>query len=548
MNYKLLTVFVFALVTVTGQTPAPVTQSGIITGRVVNESGQPLANASITIFSVGSMQQHNGTVSDRDGKFQLSGLEPRSYRIVAWLSSYAPSISPTIYRVGDSATLTLAKGGVITGTVTSQAGEPVVGARVHARMISEDTSQFALPYSVFPLERTTDDRGVYRIYGLRAGTYVVWAGGGAGSNGPDIDIYDDVVPTYSPASTRDTAAEISVHAGEEVSNVDIRFRGEPGHTISGRAIQSGSLQPLGYFLNLTAVGKNKSEWTVATGQPDDSRGFVFRGIDDGDYDLTALPLNREGLGGAIATRRIKVSGADVTGIELNVEPLGSVSGRIVLEEANKSECAGKQRPSFSEILVSPSQNASQSSNYHPYLAFVLKGPAAVDANGSVLFKNLTAGRYFFMPEFAAKYWYLQSITLPPPQGAKTTQPVDATRTWTTLKSGDRLSGLTITLTQGAASLSAKVEGDISFVYLIPAEKERAEDALRFFGAPIGPDGKVALSSIPPGGYWVVKSSAEGVPTVKLRMPDQKELRASLRRKAEAAKTTIELKPCQHLSL
>jgi hypothetical protein len=548
MNYKLLTVFVFALVTVTGQTPAPVTQSGIITGRVVNESGQPLANASITIFSVGSMQQHNGTVSDRDGKFQLSGLEPRSYRIVAWLSSYAPSISPTIYRVGDSATLTLAKGGVITGTVTSQAGEPVVGARVHARMISEDTSQFALPYSVFPLERTTDDRGVYRIYGLRAGTYVVWAGGGAGSNGPDIDIYDDVVPTYSPASTRDTAAEISVHAGEEVSNVDIRFRGEPGHTISGRAIQSGSLQPLGYFLNLTAVGKNKSEWTVATGQPDDSRGFVFRGIDDGDYDLTALPLNREGLGGAIATRRIKVSGADVTGIELNVEPLASVSGRIVLDEANKSECAGKQRPSVSEILVSPSQNESQSSNYHPYLAFVLKGPAAVDPSGSVLFKNLTAGRYFFMPEFAAKYWYLQSITLPPPQGAKTTQPVDATRSWTTLKSGDRLSGLTITLTQGAASLSAKVEGDISFVYLIPAEKERAEDALRFFGAPIGPDGKVALSSIPPGSYWVVKSSAEGMPTVKLRMPDRKELRASLRREAEAAKTTIELKPCQHLSL
>jgi hypothetical protein len=551
MNYKLcglMTVFVFALVTVTAQTPAPATQSGTITGRVVNESGQPLANASITLYSVGSMQQqHNGTVTDRDGKFQLGGLELRSYRVVAWLSSYAPSISSTIYRVGDSATLTLAKGGVITGTVTSQTGEPIVGVRVHARMISVDASQGAIPYGVFPMERTTDDRGVYRIYSLRAGTYVVWAGGPGGGGGPDIDVYDDVVPTYSPASTRDTAAEISVHAGEEVSNVDIRFRSEPGHIISGRASQSGSAQPVGYFLNLTAVGKNKSEWTIATGQPDDSRGFLFRGIDDGDYDLTALPLNREGLGGALATKRIKVSGADVTGIELNVEPLASVSGRIVLDEANKSECTGKQRPSFSEILVAASQNESQSSNYHPYLAWMLKGPAAVDASGSVSFKNLTPGRYFFMPEFAAKYWYLQSITLPPATpGAKT--PVDATRTWTTLKSGDRLSGLTITLAQGAASLSGKVEGDISFVYLIPAEKERAEDALRFFGAAIGADGKIAVSSIPPGSYWVlVKSSAEGASTVKLRMPDQKELRASLRREAEAAKTTIYLKPCQHLT-
>jgi len=540
-----LTVLLFALASVTAQTPAPATQSGTITGRVVNESGQPMANASIMLYPVGFMQQpHNGTVTDRDGKFQISGLEPRSYRITAWLSSYAPFISSTIYRVGDSVNVTLRKGGVITGTVTSQTGEPVVGVPVHARMIRGDV-QLAVPFSVFPLERTTDDRGVYRLYGLRAGTYLVWAGGGSGGYSSDIDAFDEFVPTYSPASTRDTATEITIHAGEEVSNVDIRFRGEPGHIISGKAIQPGSAQPLGFFLNLTAVGKNKADWT--TPQPDDGRGFVFRGVDDGDYDLTAVTWAKDGLGGAMASRRIKVSGADVTGIELTVEPLATVSGRIVLEESNKSECTDKQRPSFAEILVSASQHESQSSNYHPFLAFVLKGPAAVDANGNVSVKNLTPGRYFFMPEFEAKYWYLQSITLPPATpGAKTL--VDATRAWTTLKSGDRISGLTITLAQGAASLSGKVEGDISFVYLIPAEKERAEDALRFFGAAIGPDGKVALNSIPPGSYWVlVKSSGEGAATTKLRMPDQKELRASLRREAEAAKTAIDLKPCQHLT-
>jgi len=549
-----LTVCLFALVSVAGQTPAPAPASGKITGRVVNESGQPLANVSITIYSVGSMQQHTGTVTDREGKFQLSGLEPRSYRIGAWLSSYAPFISSTVYRVGDSLNVTLTKGSVITGTVTSQTGEPIVGVRIHARMISADSRQPAFPYSVFPLERTTDDRGVYRLYGLPAGTYVVWAGGGGGSNSPDIDAFDDVIPTYSPASTRDTAVEITVHAGEETSNVDIRFRGEPGHVISGKAIQPGSAQALGYVLNLTAIGKNKSEWAMISAQPDDSRGFVFRGVDDGDYDLTALPLSMDGPTGALARRRIKVNGADVTGIELTVEPLATVSGRIVLEESNKSECTGKQRPSFAEILVSASPNESQTSDYHPYLNYLLKGPAAVDASGSVSLKNLVPGRYFFMPEFAAKYWYLQSITLPPvPPSAKTTQPVDATRTWTTLKSGDRLSGLTITLAQGAASFSGQVAEDRSkdlFLYLVPVEKERAEDALRFFGTAIGQDGKVALNSLPPGSYWVlVKSSGEGAPvsTAKLRLPDQRELRASLRREAEAAKTAIELKPCQHLT-
>jgi hypothetical protein len=548
-----LTVFVFALVTVTGQTPSPATTSGKITGRVVNESGQPLANASITIYPVGSMQRQNGTVTDRDGKFQLTGLEPRSYRIVAWLSSYAPFMSPTVHRVGDSLNVTLTKGGVFTGAVTSQAGEPVVGVRVHARMVHSDNSQFDFPYSLLPLERTTDDRGVYRLYGLRAGTYLVWAGGNGGNgNNPDIDAFDDLLPTFSPASTRDTAAEIDVHAGEEISNVNIRFRGEPGHVISGKVNQPGATPSLAFVLNLTAVGKNKFEWAMISAQPNDSRGFAFRGVDDGDYDLTALPLAMDGPVSALAKRRIKVSGADVTGIELTVEPLASVSGRIVLEESNKTECTGKQRPSFTEILVSASPNETQTSDYHPYLTYLLKGPAAVEASGSVTLKNLVPGRYFFMPEYAAKYWYLQSITLPPvPPAAKT--PVDATRTWTTLKSGDRLTGLTITLAQGAASFSGQVADTPSadqFVYLVPAEKERAEDALRFFGAAIGPDGKVALNNLPPGSYFVlVKSSGEGgaVSTDKLRLPDQKELRASLRREAEAAKTTIELKPCQALT-
>ena len=548
-----LIVFVFALVNVTGQTPAPpATTSGKITGRVVNESGQPLANASITIYSVGSIQQqHNGTATDRDGKFQLTGLEPRSYRIVAWLSSYAPFMSQTVYRVGDSLNVTLTKGGVITGTVTSQNGEPVVGVHVRARFARSDNSQPAFPFSVFSLERTTDDRGVYRLYGLQAGTYVVWAGGGGGSNSLDIDAFDDVIPTYSPASTRDTAAEIDVHAGEEVSNVNIRFRGEPGHVISGKAIQPGGAQSLAFILNLTAVGKDKSEWPMISAQPNDSRGFAFRGIDDGDYDLTALPLAMDGPTSALAKKRIKVSGADVTGIELTVEPLASVSGRIVLEEANKTECTGKQRPSLAEILLSASPNERQTSEYHPYLNYLLTGPAAVDASGSVSLKNLAPGRYFFMPEFTAKYWYLQSITLPPvPPATKT--PVDATRTWTTLKSGDRLSGLTVTLAQGAASFSGQVAEDRSedlFLYLVPAEKERAEDALHFFGAAIGHDRKVALNNLPPGSYWVLVKSTEGgsVSTAKLRLPDQKEQRASLRRDAEAAKTTIELKPCQDVT-
>ena len=158
-----------------------------------------------------------------------------------------------------------------------------------------------------------------------------------------------------------------------------------------------------------------------------------------------------------------------------------------------------------------------------------------------------------MPQFAAKYWYLQSITLTP--AAKTATVIDAARTWTTVKSGDRLSGLTITLAQGAASLDGRLvlkEGETqpegAFVYLVPAEREKGLDVLRFFAVAISADGKIVLNNIAPGRYWVLMKSDNVITSVtKLRSPDQAEFRATLRREAEAANTELELKPCQSVT-
>src|SRR5262245_15192718 len=66
--------------------------------------------------------------------------------------------------------------GVITGRVTTLKGEPMVGVKVTALMVKNlngdpDLRQFgARP-------RYADDHGVYRIYGLRPGIYVVFTSG-----------------------------------------------------------------------------------------------------------------------------------------------------------------------------------------------------------------------------------------------------------------------------------------------------------------------------------------------------------------------------------
>ena len=68
-----------------------------------------------------------------------------------------------------------------------------------------------------------------------------------------MDPFDADVPTYAPASTRDEAAEITVRGGEETSNVDIRYRGEPGRIVSGTVTGPATDQQMGVGVELTSV-------------------------------------------------------------------------------------------------------------------------------------------------------------------------------------------------------------------------------------------------------------------------------------------------------
>ena len=89
-----------------------------------------------------------------------------------------------------------------------------------------------------------------------------------------------------------------------------------------------------------------------------------------------------------------------------------------------------------------------------------------------------------------------------------------------------------------------------FTYLVPAEREKAEDILRFFASQVAADGTFALNNLPPGRYWAIaRPAAENESNIfsKLRLPDEAEARAKLRGEAEAAKTEIELKPCQNIT-
>lgn len=549
------------------QTSTPETSnevtSGTISGSIVNERGEPMPGANVFLRALGTQNAGRTTAADAEGRFRVTGLEAGLYHITGFSPAYViqpPDADggPFYYRVGDTVRVEMVKGGVITGTVVNAAGEPVVGIRVRALCIRDQKGQDRPP-QLGNAERATDDRGIYRIYGLAPGTYIVTAGGG-GNQSYQLSPYETDVPLYAPSSTRDAATEFTVRGGEETT-ADIRYRSEPGHTVSGIVKVNGNNAASVMLMPVDEGFMPVGNVMQAPG----GRGFEILGIGDGEYQIiaTEFPTNVMGVTtmpdiAMSEAKRITVKGTDVTGIELITRPASSLSGRIALEPSKAPACQGKRKPLLAETLIELLRHEKDAGTLFMRM---MSGAMSPDAKGAFVFRNLSPGRYRLNPSFHARFWYLQSIsigapsTTAPARGA--TPKIDPAVSWTVIKPGEKLSDLTITLAEGAASVRGKVpvaEGATipsgTAVYLVPAEADKAVDVLRYFVTNVSADGAFTLNNLPPGRYWGLLQNpvqTELATLVKLRSPESAEARTKLRRTAESQKSDVELKPCQTLT-
>ena len=546
---------------------ADTAKTGSISGRVVNESGQPLIGATVFVRNATVSSTSRTTTSNAEGNFQVNGLDNGLYYVSANSPAYVTQPTDVdnplpVYRVGDTLRLELIRGGIITGSVTNTTGDPIVGVRVRAFMVRDATGK-PTKGAVFSFgESATDDRGIYRMYGLAPGTFLVQAGGGGTSMGTSSSGTELDAPTYAPSSTRDSASEIQVRSGEEAT-VDIRYRGDPGHSISGTVKVQGAN---GASIMLSQTGDGVLP-TAGSYQPPGARGFAISGLADGEYSITAQEVVSQVSSGypeiAISEPvHITIKGADITGLELIPRPLASIAGRIILEPSPLPECQNKRQPLLSETMVSLVQNRKNPSPDQLGLLRLFVGTSSPDKEGAFLVRNVRQGQYSFSPRFFARYWYLKSMLIGsgnqtgPSTRGPATLPKDAAKTWTAVRPGDRVTGLMITLAEGAGSIRGRIEPKEGTklesglrVYLSPSERDRAEDPMRYFTTIVGDDGTFTLTNLPPGKYWALTQGLQpDVPdsTEKLRLPDAFEMRTRIRRAAESAKTEVELKPCQNL--
>jgi Carboxypeptidase regulatory-like domain len=164
-----------------GDTAVPI---GLLMGVVHDAlNDKPVANAEVTLGGAPLTTRNTKVLTDAEGRFVFMDLPEGTYSLTATKPGYAEGahgrrrplgLSQSVVlakaeRIGDL-TIPLWKFAAISGTVTDEAGEPMVGiaVRVLARTVVAGKQKF-----VPGATARTDDRGLYRIASLTPGDYAV---------------------------------------------------------------------------------------------------------------------------------------------------------------------------------------------------------------------------------------------------------------------------------------------------------------------------------------------------------------------------------------
>ena len=248
-----------------------------ISGVVTSRQG-PVEGATVKILS--STWRQSTAMSDAEGQFRFSGLAEGLYTLTVEKEGYLPAefgatrpahlggagtqIALAANQQLTELTVSLSRGGVITGTITGADGLPA----------AETNVQLLVPGSSGIRDHArTNSKGEYRFSGLASGEYHVVATAPAGH-----------APVYYPGVV-DPRQATSVRAKEEEtrSATDFAFvLARPGRA-SGTIVDLTGQPVAG--VQVAAMPSTASLWLRAKSDADGR--FVFDGITPGSYRVTA---------------------------------------------------------------------------------------------------------------------------------------------------------------------------------------------------------------------------------------------------------------------
>ena len=330
---------------------------GSVSGRVT-VGGQPAQGLVVALLSSESLRRQSPVaqaVTDTDGRFSVTNVVAGTYTVSPLTATMVVPANTPLLRPGRNITVAegeavedvdfaLERGGVITGQVTDASGQPVVGEHVtvafheEPKSVGRDRFFFNL-FSSGGFE--TDDRGIYRVYGLPPGRYTVSVGESHDNDKGGFQFGNGYVPrTFHPDVTDEAKATVvEVRAGGEVTGVDIKLAPRmKAYSIRGRILEAKSGRPVP---NVSVSYGPVLPKEVGMAAPDyggrsNAKGeFRIEGILPGRYALFAGFERRfpsESVDNFYSDPFIvDVTDADLSGIDVRVKPSASIAGIVVLE-------------------------------------------------------------------------------------------------------------------------------------------------------------------------------------------------------------------------
>lgn len=334
------------------------TGTAMILGQIVTgDEGTPVRRARVSLSGLGAGAR--ASMTDDEGRYVFTLLPAGRYTLNATKAGFvaiaygakAPGRAGTPIQLTDGQKLearpiTLPKGGVVTGVVLDEHGEPAPGTPVRTMRQVMRTGEKRLESAGTD---TTDDRGQYRIYGLQPGQYVVYAqprnqgvgalqtsvaeqietavqqmqqavaaqgGRGAGRGGaqlgnllgqlgggrgqqaleqlqqqlnPDAQQSVGYAPVFFPGTTSpSTATAVEITTGQERYGVDFQLQLTQTSMVTGSVLGPDGTTP--GAMQITLVPKDSlpglpgNTMTARAGQDGQ---FVFRNVIPGQYSVTA---------------------------------------------------------------------------------------------------------------------------------------------------------------------------------------------------------------------------------------------------------------------
>lgn len=335
---------------VRGQAKSASRPAGSISGTVTL-SGKPLAEIGVVVRrseSGNPFERFPSAITDQRGGYNIKNLPSGIFEVQpsgpAYVAPDAGRSKTVVLSAGEnveSVDFSLELGGVVTGKVKDSDGRPAIQQQVN--LYFADMPPGAELFAV--ATATTDDRGVYRIFGVRKGRYKVAIGRSdtAFSTGLS-NILPFYLQVFYPNVTDPAKAEIvAVTDGSEATGIDITVNARINtYTAKGQTVDGRTGLPIPHVsFGLVRLKGERFEQLNELIASNSQGEFIVEGLIPGKY-LTFLKIEPNGNLRSEATT-FEVSNSDVENVTVKLTKGASVSGVIALESADQAAIAKLSR-------------------------------------------------------------------------------------------------------------------------------------------------------------------------------------------------------------